>query len=143
MRLQNYAAMLLLAGATTFLVSCGGTESTAADEAAIKDANKKWMELIVKKDAKAIATEIYSEAGVFLPPGAPRVVGREAVEKAWADMANIPGVALTFETDSGVVVFQMVTSEFPCILCMVLDTSAVLGRVLWAAAEVGTEMNKA
>ena len=50
---------------------------------------------------------------------------------------------LTFETDSGVVVFQMVTSEFPCILCMVLDTSAVLGRVLWAAAEVGTEMNKA
>lgn len=100
MRLQNYAAMLLLAGATTFLVSCGGTESTAADEAAIKDANKKWMELIVKKDAKAIATEIYSEAGVFLPPGAPRVVGREAVEKAWADMANIPGVALTFETDS-------------------------------------------
>ena len=49
---------------------------------------------------------------------------------------------LTFETDSGVVVFQSVASEFPCILCMVLDTSAVLGRVLWAAAEVGTEMNK-
>ena len=49
---------------------------------------------------------------------------------------------LTFETDSGVVVFQSVMSEFPCILCMVLDTNAILGRVLWAAAEVGAEMNK-
>jgi ketosteroid isomerase-like protein len=100
MKLHTFAAITLLAGASTFLVSCGGTESTAADEAAIRDANKKWMELIVKKDGKAIANEIYSENGIMLPPNAPRVAGREELEKSWTGMANIPGVVLSFDTDS-------------------------------------------
>jgi ketosteroid isomerase-like protein len=100
MKLHTFAAITLLAGASTFLVSCGGTESTAADEAAIRDANKKWMELIVKKDGKAIANEIYSENGIMLPPNAPRVAGRDALEKSWTGMANIPGVEVSFDTDS-------------------------------------------
>lgn len=100
MKLHTFAAITLLAGASTFLVSCGGTESTAADEAAIRDANKKWQELIAKKDGKAIANEIYAENGIMLPPNAPRVTGRDALEKSWTGMANIPGVQLSFDTDS-------------------------------------------
>ena len=100
MKLHTFAAITLLAGASTFLVSCGGTESTAADEAAIRAANKTWMELIVKKDGKAIANEIYAENGMLLPPNAPRVAGREELEKSWNGMANIPGVVLSFDSDS-------------------------------------------
>jgi ketosteroid isomerase-like protein len=100
MKLHTFAAITLLAGASTVLASCGGTESTAADEAAIRDANKKWQELIVRKDGKAIANEIYSENGIMLPPNAPRVAGRDALEKSWTGMANIPGVELSFDTDS-------------------------------------------
>jgi len=99
MKLHTLATVVLLASASTVLVSCGGTESTAADEAAIKAANKTWMELIVKKDAKAIANEIYSENGIMLPPNEPRVSGREALEKSWTALVNIPGVAITFDTD--------------------------------------------
>ncbi|MEQ1754489.1 MAG: nuclear transport factor 2 family protein [Micropepsaceae bacterium] len=100
MRLQHFAAVLLIAGTSTFLASCGGTESTASDETAIRDTNKKWMELIVKKDAKAIAESIYAENGEMLPPNMPKAVGRAAVEQGWNAFINIPGMQLTFETQA-------------------------------------------
>ena len=45
---------------------------------------------------------------------------------------------LTFETESGTVVFQAVNGSFPAVLCLVVDQNALLGRALWAAAEVAT-----
>ena len=45
---------------------------------------------------------------------------------------------LTFETESGTVVFQAVGGGFPAVLCLVVDQNALLGRALWAAAEVAT-----
>ena len=45
---------------------------------------------------------------------------------------------LTFETESGTVVFQAVGGSFPAVLCLVVDQNALLGRALWAAAEVAT-----
>jgi uncharacterized protein (TIGR02246 family) len=100
MKFKHIAATLVFAGASLFLVSCGGTESTAADEAAIRDINKKWMELIAAKDAKAIAETVYTENGQLLPPNAPKAVGREALEQAWTGLAAIPGLQLSFETES-------------------------------------------
>ena len=43
---------------------------------------------------------------------------------------------LTFETESGTVVFQAVNGAFPAVLCLVVDQNALLGRALWAAGEV-------
>ena len=45
---------------------------------------------------------------------------------------------LTFETESGTVVFQAVNGAFPAVLCLVVDQNALLGRALWAAGEVST-----
>ena len=45
---------------------------------------------------------------------------------------------LTFETESGTVVFQAVNGAFPAVLCLVVDQNALLGRALWAAGEVAT-----
>ena len=50
---------------------------------------------------------------------------------------------LTFETDSGVAIFQAIGGGFPCILCLVLDSEAVLGRALWAAGEVAQQLGHA
>ncbi|WP_228530110.1 roadblock/LC7 domain-containing protein [Diaphorobacter caeni] len=47
---------------------------------------------------------------------------------------------LTFETDDGTAIFQSVSSEFPCILCLVVRKEAVLGRALWAVAEASSQM---
>ncbi len=93
MRATKFAAMLLV---TCVLNAC--SPSTEADEAAVRAANKQWLEAIVAKDAKAIAA-IYAEDGQFLPPNAPKAVGRAAVEKNWADAVGLPGMTLTFETE--------------------------------------------
>ena len=47
---------------------------------------------------------------------------------------------LTFETDTGVVIFQAIEAEFPCILCLILDSKVVLGRAIWAASEITQAM---
>ena len=100
MKFQHIAATLVFAGASLLLVSCGGTESTAADEAAIRDINKKWMELIAAKDAKAIAETVYAENGQLLPPNSPKAAGRDALLQAWTGLTAIPGLQLSFETES-------------------------------------------
>ena len=43
---------------------------------------------------------------------------------------------LTFEAEGNVVIFQAIGGSLPCILCLVLRPGAVLGRALWAAAEI-------
>jgi len=58
------------------------------------------MELITAKDAKAIAETVYAENGQLLPPNSPKAVGREALVQAWTGVTSIPGVQLTFETES-------------------------------------------
>ena len=50
---------------------------------------------------------------------------------------------LTFETDSGVVIFQAIEAGFPCILCLILDRKAMLGRAIWAASEITQAMETA
>lgn len=47
---------------------------------------------------------------------------------------------LTFEADGGTVTLQAIQAQFPCILCLVMGTDAVLGRSLWAGAEVAQLM---
>ncbi len=87
--------------AAVFIVAAGlnaCAPSTEADEAAIHEANKRWLEAIVAKDAKAIAA-LHAEDAQMLPPNAPRAVGREAIEKGWAETMAIPGMSLTFETE--------------------------------------------
>lgn len=93
MRATKFAAMLLVA---CVLNAC--SPSSENDEAAIRAANKQWLEAIAAKDAKAIAA-IYAEDGQFLPPNAAKAVGREAVEKNWAGAVALPDMSLTFETE--------------------------------------------
>lgn len=95
MKLTKFAAVLVLAGAVTLNACAPSTES---DEAAIREANTKWLAAIVAKDAKAIAA-MHVEDAQMLPPNAPKAVGREAIEKGWAGFMGLPGMALTFETE--------------------------------------------
>jgi uncharacterized protein (TIGR02246 family) len=94
----NFAAAIMLSALSLLLAACGGGDTTKADEDAIRETNKKWMELIVAKDAKAVS-ELYAEDGEMLPPNAPKAKGREALQKGWEEMFKIPDVNLTFETE--------------------------------------------
>jgi len=87
----------VVAACVVLLAACGpgGHE---ADEAAIGEINKAWQEKIVAKDAAAIA-QIYAEDAQFMPPNAPKAVGREAIQKGWTDMFALPNVSLTLGTE--------------------------------------------
>lgn len=114
MKSKTFATVLVLAGALS-LNACA--PSTEGDEAAIRAINKKWEELIVAKDVKAI-TAIYAEDGQFLPPNAPKAVGHAAIEQGWTGFMAIPNVALTFGTEkfvfskSGDLAVEIATYKF-------------------------------
>lgn len=63
-----------------------------------------------------------------------RAVGRE--------IQSAPCTRLVFEAPDRQVIFQAVEGAFPCILCLVLETDAVLGRALWAASRISLEMGR-
>ena len=73
-----------------------------SDEQAIRETNTRWLDLIEKKDAAAIAA-LYAENGAFMAPNVPIASGRAAIQAAWQGMLALPGVALTFEPDEIVV----------------------------------------
>jgi len=101
MKRLNVAVAAVAAACVFFVAACSGGDPKA-DEAAINAANKTWQELIVAKDAKAIAA-LYAEDGELMPPNTPKAVGREAIEQGWAGIVGLPGLALTFETEKLVV----------------------------------------
>lgn len=82
MTLKNLAAASVLAGATLVLTACGGTESTVADEAAIRKTNETLLEKVAARDTAAVAG-LYAEDAQMLPPNAPKAVGRAAIEETW------------------------------------------------------------
>ena len=101
MQRTHLAAAVVLTAFSLVLVACGGG-SPAAEETALRETNKKWLELVAAKDAKAIA-ELYAEEGALMPPNAPKAQGREAVQKGWEGLFQMPGFALTFETERFVI----------------------------------------
>jgi uncharacterized protein (TIGR02246 family) len=97
---------VLLAATALLITSCDtkkdaangaspGVAVSAADEEAIRGQVAKWLDLIKKKDAAAIA-QMYTEDGALMPPNAPISKGRAAVQQTWAAMMNTPGFELTF-----------------------------------------------
>lgn len=98
MKRFNLAIAAVAAVCVAFLAGCGGT-TPEAEKAAIEEINKAWLAAIVAKDAGKIS-EIYAEDGQMMPPNTAKAVGREAIKKGWEGFLGIPGMALTFETES-------------------------------------------
>lgn len=98
MKRFNLAIAAVAAVCVGFLAGCGGT-TPEADKAAIEEINKAWLAAIVAKDAGKIS-EIYAEDGQMMPPNTAKAVGREAIKKGWEGFLGLPGMALTFETES-------------------------------------------
>jgi len=49
---------------------------------------------------------------------------------------------LTFEADGSSVVLHSVAAKLPCILCVVVNSDALLGKVFWLISEFVREMEK-
>jgi uncharacterized protein (TIGR02246 family) len=97
MKVVRLLGALALAAGVLLIAAC--TKSTTGGEAAIEKMNVQWLDLVAKKDAAKIAETIYAEDGVMLPPNAPRLNGREAIQGIWSQLLGIPGAELSFKTD--------------------------------------------
>jgi uncharacterized protein (TIGR02246 family) len=76
--------------------ACVQRTDVAAEERAIRDLDKKWVEAVAVKDTVAV-TNMYAEDAEFLVPEAPRVSGRAAIRSAWAQLLQAPNLAFHFE----------------------------------------------
>ncbi|MBA3325104.1 MAG: nuclear transport factor 2 family protein [Rhodobacteraceae bacterium] len=82
--------------ATTVLCLAMATSSQAQDRADIQQLENKLAAALNAGDGAAAAA-LYAEDAVLLPPGAPMVRGREAIEAFWTAQ-NDPDDTLTLST---------------------------------------------
>lgn len=106
--------------AATMLAGCSGlapSDSRAADEAAIREADAASLRAIAAKETDATVS-YYDERASILIPNAPIATGREEIRKAWKQMFAIPGFNLAPRTTkievarSGDLAYAQGTYEF-------------------------------
>jgi len=67
-----------------------GTDTRAADEAAIRAASQEWSNAASSRDLEKTVS-FYADDATYNPPGAPLAVGKEAIRKVWTNVMAIPG----------------------------------------------------
>jgi uncharacterized protein (TIGR02246 family) len=67
-----------------------------AEEQAIREQDRKYMEAAAGKDADAL-TSLFAEDAAFLYPGMPLVRGRSGLRDTFMSFMQTPGFSLTFE----------------------------------------------
>ena len=91
---------IALAAVVLAMTACSGpvqSDSRAADEAAIRDADAASLRAIAARQVDATLS-YYDEGASLLMPNAPIVTGRDGIRKAWEPMFAIPGFRLEPKT---------------------------------------------
>ena len=90
--------VIVAAGALIALVACSQEPSREAEEKAVRDQAAKLAALIGNRDAAGVAA-MYADDGVFMPPNAPEVKGKDDLTRAWQAMFETPGFSFQVSTD--------------------------------------------
>lgn len=69
--------------------------NTAAEADAIRALDRQWVAAIASGDVDAMAA-FYADDATFMQPNAEAKTGA-AIREAWAELAQLPGVSLSFE----------------------------------------------
>jgi uncharacterized protein (TIGR02246 family) len=74
------------------------TETTMAEgRAEVDEANRRFMEAFERGDAASVAA-LYTEDAVALPPDAPMISGRAAIEELWRGLMAAGARGVNLET---------------------------------------------
>lgn len=84
---------IALASLALSAAACGPHVNVDQERAALMSADREWSQ--TAKDAEKFAANFTDDA-VSYPPGMPAVKGREAIQKAHAEMTKAPGFALSW-----------------------------------------------
>jgi len=92
MNRHKYTAMILV----VLLALAGAAHGGGSDEETVLSLEREWSSRFAKGDVDWIVAAHAPGAQQF-PPGAPPVVGLEAIRAAWQGMADTKGLALSWE----------------------------------------------
>ena len=84
---------ITLASVVISAAACSPTANVEQERTALMSADREWSQ--TAKDAEKFAANFTDDA-VSYPPGMPSVKGREAIQKAHAEMTKTPGFALSW-----------------------------------------------
>ena len=73
------------------------SETRAADERAIREAELEWWGVTVAKNLERTVSFYADDASMF-PPNAPLATGKEAIRAVWSPLLTTPGVAISGQT---------------------------------------------
>jgi len=71
----------------------------AAEEATLRQIDQEWVEVAAANEDFERIVSYWSEDAVVVPPGQPPVVGRVALMEMVTSLAEIPGFAVSWESD--------------------------------------------
>lgn len=83
-----------------FTAGCGPQQpavDTRADEATIRDLEVAWSKSAGSKQLEQVLS-YYADDASSLWPNAPLATGKEAIRKAWAQLFDMPGLAMSWQT---------------------------------------------
>jgi ketosteroid isomerase-like protein len=89
----------------------------AAAAAAIKEADKRWLQAASAKDIER-AVSFWTDDAVIHPPGQPAVIGKEAIRRYVADGFKQPGFSVSWQSaepvvsKSGDMAYTLGTNQF-------------------------------
>jgi uncharacterized protein (TIGR02246 family) len=89
-----------IAFAISATAGCSGQHKVnlASEEAAIRTTDANWLAAATSHDLERILP-FWADDASILPPGAPAVVGKEAIRKYVAGSFATPGFSITWTTD--------------------------------------------
>ena len=92
MRQPFALTVLLLVSSACQAPSAAGSDPASAD--AVRAGSRAWLDAVQRGDWHAVAA-LYTNDAVVMPPGAPEVIGREAIEAFFRSFPQV--VACTTE----------------------------------------------
>jgi len=94
-KVKGYPLRAVL-GVLLLALGCSGSPEPADSAEAIMALEREWSDRFQAKDIDWIV-ELHWDDARQLPPGAPAVVGTEALREAWQNMADTEGLTLKWE----------------------------------------------
>lgn len=92
-------ALVLCTGlvSTLFVSSALAADPNAAAELHIRGLDALWSKTAGTKDLDKTVS-FYADDAVVMPPNGPSATTKEAVRKAWKDLLDLPGMAISWKT---------------------------------------------
>src|SRR5262249_1781090 len=96
-RLAWTLAVGIVMGLIGIQVVYAQSETHAADERAIREAELEWWGVTVAKNLERTVA-FYADDASMYPPNAPLATGKEAIRAVWSPLLTTPGVAISGQT---------------------------------------------